>query len=203
MSDISSKIGGWVIAFLIGAGLGAFFMHRFDSDSPVTVTRTLIQKVPVRVPVPAAPSPEVAKVQTEQVAVKQIRVYKDEAKKKLNLPKDIQDAPQQKVVSASTVSPDEHPQTVTTVLDATTGESQVLVQDEPLPWIATDPHGELALDLVEKAGGPVARIQARQDLFQVKAVHFHVVAGADVPVPIMGMVGKPDAYVGVGVHYSW
>lgn len=64
--------------------------------------------------------------------MKYARVYKDEAKKNLNLQKDIQDAPRQKVISASNVESNDHAQTITTVLDASKGEIRVPVQTEPL-----------------------------------------------------------------------
>lgn len=201
--DLKTDIVLAAIVLILGAAIGGFAVHAWHIAHPITETRTLIQKVPVQVNVPAPPAKEVADVGKTPIPVKQVVAYKEEAKKQLHLPKEIQDAREEAVLSATTIEPSDHPETVTTVLDTATGDSRLFVQKEPLAWLASDKHGEISTDLVEKIGGPVVRIQVRQDLFQVKAVHFHVVAGGDVPVPIMGMAGKPDAYVGVGLHVGW
>lgn len=124
-----------------------------------------------RVNVPAPSARAVVDVGKTPIPIKQVVAYKEEAKKHLHHPKEIQGAREEAVLSATTIEPSDHPETVTAVLGTTPGDSRLFVQKEPLAWLAPDKHGEISADLVEKIGGSVVRIQARQDFLQSKAVH--------------------------------
>jgi hypothetical protein len=150
----------------------------------------------MHVNVPAHTEQEINQVGRVAVPAKQVIAYKTEAKEQFHLTQEIQDAPEQQVLSAATVKSGDRPQTVTTILDTRTGESREFVQAEPLPRLTWGKCGEISADLIEKFGGSIMHIQARQDLFQVKAVHLYVMAGGDAPLPICGKTGRPDARVG-------
>jgi hypothetical protein len=194
------------VAFLLGSVIAGFGVHVWHVQHPITETRTLIQKIPIGVPTaaPVAPQLSSAPVSAVKVATCTVEAYTAPAKVREHLlPKPIADSPKQAIVASSRIEPDDHPETVTATIDTDTGKAVQSVVREPLPWLAVETKREASVDLLEKTTGPVIRIQARQDFLQVKALHFHVMAGGDVPVPIMGMMGKPDAYVGVGLHFAW
>jgi hypothetical protein len=194
------------VAFLLGSVIAGFGVHAWHVQHPTVTTRTLIQKIPVGAPTtaPVAPQLSGAPIAPAKVSTCAVEAYTaPQTVREHLLPKPIADSPKQAIVASSRIEPDDHPETVTATIDTDTGKAVQSVVREPLPWLAVETKREASVDLLEKTSGPVVRLQARQDLFQVKALHFHVMAGGDVPVPIMGMMGKPGAYVGVGLHFAW
>lgn len=205
MNNISEQIGEWLITGLIGLVIGALGMKWWDAGHLSIVTRTLLQKVPVSVPVAAHVAPQIASAPVAPVKVQTctVQAYKAPAKVRAHLlPKPVADDPKQVIVASSTVAPDDHPETITATVDTQTGQAVQSVVREPYAPVAEDFRRELSVDLAEKFGGPVARLQVRQDIVQLFGAHVHLMAGADVPVPLFGMAGKPDAYVGVGLHVA-
>lgn len=153
---------------------------------------------PVGTHVEAAPAPAIARVKTEKVEVAApITVYKPEAKKKLNLPKPIQQDPGQQVVASTKVGGDDRPHTVTTLLDTRTGEFTTLDRADPLPWVSVKSRTELGAFYGIKDGRDTVRIQARHDFLQVKALNVSAQASADFAG------GDVDSFVGVGVSIRW
>lgn len=204
MSDFLSRIGGFVIALLIGVALGGWLAYWYYAGHPVTETRTLIQKVPVRVPVPAPPAAEVVKVQTEYVPVKncQVEAYQPAAKKALSMPSAIIDDPAAHILTSSTIAADEHPQTVTTVFNAETGKSEAVVMKEPLPWLAFNHKQSIGAYYGFKNGAEQAlRLEYRADIAQVKAIHLNATAAADLSRSQPS--ARPDYFVGVGASYNF
>lgn len=131
-------------------------------------------KAPVNLSIPAKPAPEVkheAKAQTP-IKAKTVKAYKPAIKKELKLPEHVQLDAAAVVIAASQVKPDDHSQTITSVLDVDTGEVETYVKRDPLPWLAWDKSGEAGIILELQNGEPAVRLEARQNLFQVKAVHF-------------------------------
>lgn len=123
-----------------------------------------------------------------------LKVYAPAAKKKLRLPKPVQDDPNKAVVAATEVRPDPHSQIVVTIVDAATGEVETQIQQQPLPWFATARSGEVRLDYGYKRGQAITRLSAHQDLLQVKALR----AGLSATVDSAG-----DLFVGVGLGWRW
>lgn len=144
---------------------------------------------------PATPAPQVKPLEKAPVKVQYIYVYPNKAKDSLNLPQPIKDDPAKQVIEATRVQADEHPQTVTTILDITTGKTETLVRIEPLPWLAAEQHGSIGVGYGLTSG--LMRgwaLNAHEDLLQIKALHF----GAD------GSLFTGGAYfAGVGVAYHW
>lgn len=157
-------------------------------------------KAPVGVYVPAAPALE--KVETVATPIKSgtVRTYQPAAKKALKLPAAIQAAPAQQVIAASTVRPDTHTTTLTTLVDTETGEIQTLQRREPLPWLARDASGRLDLLLGQTDEGPVARLSVQQNLLQIQALRLGVAAAV---TQHLGGHPETDWLVGVNLGTTW
>lgn len=152
----------------------------------------------------ATPAPEVKAVPKVGVTIKApVKVYQGGAilKKKIELPPEVaQDDNQQVIASGKIDAADDHPHTVTTVINTETGESQTYVRTDPLPWLAWDDRGSIGMYAGIKSGAPAVRLQARQGLFSVKAVHFGGIASIDQPMQGLSM---PDYFIGIGAEYRW
>lgn len=144
---------------------------------------------------PATSAPQVVRVPKEIVKFKYLVVYKESAKKALNLPAEIKNDPAQHVVDSTVVPSDQHAQTVTTVADEKTGEVKTVVRIEPLPWLAAEQHGAIGIGYGITSG--MLRgwsLNAHEDLLQVKALHL----GVD------GALLTGGAYfAGLGLAYHW
>lgn len=183
-----------IILVLIIAGVLAlkWFEHLED----------MLPKPAVGVQVIATPAKEVKSIPKARAIIKNgsVSVYASPAKVDLKLPDAIKDDPLQHVLASNQVTADDHPQTITTVINSDTGESQTFVRRDPLPWLAWDDHGELGIYAGIKNGTPAARLEAKQGIFQVKAVHFGAIGSVDQP--LQGPL-QPDYYIGVGAWYRW
>ena len=100
-------------------------------------------------------------------------------------------------MASSKVKADDHPHTITTTLDQTTGEFTSYDRTDPLPWVAVDTRTEIGMYYGLKNGEQAVRLEGRQALLQVKALHVGAVASVDV------MRGEVDSFVGVGVWARW
>lgn len=150
---------------------------------------------PVNTWVPAKPASEVAHVGTEAVACKQIIVYKEAAKQKLNLPAPIANDPNQHVIAATDVKPDEHTNTVVTVVDPLTGQSSTITRRDPYPLFAFLQKGEVRFDVgLKNAGSKVGRFTLKEDLLQIKGVNVGVNLNADT---------DRAYFIGGGLVYKW
>ena len=154
---------------------------------------------PVGVAVEAKPAPEVAKIDKEVVAVPHVVVYKPEAKEKVGLPESVRANKSKAVTSATKVKADIRPTVVTTVVDTETGETTAYTTRAKLPWAAIDTRGEAGIAYGYRGGEPTIRLEARQALFDIKAVKVGVMGSYDQPL----RGGKPDAFIGVGAWYRW
>lgn len=176
-------IGNVVLLAALGVGMYFYFKP---------------QPAPVGVHLPAKVAPEIARVATEPVELKQpLKVYKKAAKAKLKLPDYIQKDEAQHVVAASKTANDERRHTVTTLVDSNTGEVTTLDRVDPLPWLAVNTKSEVGIFYGVKRGAQAIRIQGQQEFLQIKAVHVGVIASADV------MPSGVDTFVGVGAWARW
>lgn len=152
----------------------------------------------------ARPADEVRYVPKVDVQVKApVKVYKGGAalKNGLKLPKDVVDAPAAEVIASSKIDGrDDHPKTVTTIINTETGESETYVRTDPLPWFAMSSRGGVGMYAGFKNGNPAVRLQAEQEIFTVKALHFKGVASIDQQT---GGPISADYFVGVGAEYRW
>lgn len=181
----------WLALVVVALLAGWQVWSRFSPGSP-----------PVGVHVPATPAPAVAALPTLATPIKSgsVRTYTPAAKARLKLPDSVQAAPQQQVIAASTVKPDSHAYTLTTLVDTDTGEVTTLQRREPLPWLARDPSGHVDLLLGYRDGGPVARLSLTQNLLQVKAWRLGV--GGSIT---QSLGGRPDTewLVGINLGINW
>ncbi len=159
---------------------------------------------PVNQSVAAQPAPQVQSVTKVPVAVKApVKIYKGGAvlKDGLKLPAAVVADSNKAVIASSQVRADDHPQTITTVINTETGESETFVKRDPLPWLAFDNKGEASIATILKSSGLAVRAQAREEFAQIKAVHVGGIIGADIP--IAGIPGSADVYGGIQAWVNW
>lgn len=185
-----SKIVQGLLIVLLAAGVVYLYLN---PQAPTAA--------PQAVAVPAAIAPQLrGETKISITPTVPIKVYAPTVKAKLKLPDSVIADTNQSVITASRVRSSDRPQTVTTVFDAATGESKAYVKEEPLPWLAWDTHGEAGMYVGLKNGQSAVRLEVKQGLVQVKAVHFGAIASLDQP--LTGPL-KADYFVGVGAWYRW
>lgn len=184
----------YIVLASIICGVVLFFWFHYLKDSEPVAN--------VGVQVIATPAKEVKSIPKATVAIKNgtVRVYEGSAKIKLNLPEAIAQDPAEQVFASTKVKADDHPQTITTTINTDTGEATSLVRRDPLPWLAWDDHGEAGVYGGIKNGTATARLEVKQGIFQVKAVHVGMVGTLDQP--LQGGLST-DYYLGVGAWYRW
>lgn len=122
-------------------------------------------------------------------------VAKPGAKKKLDLPPEVQADPKKHVTTAVIIQPDERPQSVSAIFNEATGTTDILTQRLAYPWLAIEQRGQLWAGYGLKLNGERAwRILMREDLLQLKALHL----GAHASIDTGG-----QWFAGVGVGYRW
>lgn len=127
-------------------------------------------------------------------------VYDKPAKARLRLPPAVQANDDVQVTSATEVAPDDHKQTVTSTIDAKTGETKTYVKKEPYPWLSIEPRGEvraaygLKYSVTHRETSNVGRLMFNYDVVRVKAFTAGVGAHMDT---------DGDTFVGVGIGYRF
>jgi len=182
------KYVAYALAVVV-VGLAWFIVYLLAFDSSKTDSAAVEAT-------PAAAVANESKVETP-IASGKVEVYAASAKKKLKLPAKVVNDSKKQVIAANTVEPSDNEQTVTTVIDTDTGKSETYVKAEPLPWLSSSKHGSIGAYYGFKGGDQTARVQATQDLFQVKAVHVGAIVSVD------RSASGSDAFVGVGASYKW
>lgn len=193
LGKIIFVVFGTIIAAVLLVTYGVVFYGAFKHKQT---------PAPVGLNVVATPAPEVKKQPQvdKPIKAKTVKVYPAAVKNTIKLPEIIQDNPALDVIASNQVPADDHPQTITTLINTDTGESQTFVKRDPLPWLALDPHGEAGLYMGIKNGEPTARLEVKQGAFQVKALHFGVIGSVDQP--ISGVQGT-DYFIGTGAWMRW
>lgn len=143
----------------------------------------------------AKSAPQVAHVEQQTLACKPVVVYAQAAKQNLALPPAIKSDANQYVLSTAQLNSSLRPETLTTVYDAQTGQSETLVRRDSYPWLAAEQTGKLGFDVGVKNGMErVGRLSFEEDLIQVKALH----AGISTSLDTDGAY-----FVGAGIGYRW
>lgn len=160
------------------------------------------ERVPLSVAVPAVAATEVAhEIKTATpIQTGTVKTYPKAVKRKLNLPAQVQADDNKQVLEASKLPADDHPQTVTTVIDVKTGETETFRRRDPLPLIAIDTTGEAGLFIGLKNGATTLRGEARQSLFTIKAVHVGGIVSFDQSI---GGAQQPSSFIGGGAWGHW
>lgn len=128
---------------------------------------------------------------------KSIRVYPTARGKALiKLPASVIEDAGKYVTDSSDIPSSSHRQVVTQVIDVTTGSTEAYVTTLDDPWLARDTTGSVTLDYGFKRNvtTPVARLNVRQELLQVKAIRLGV-SGS--------VYSDGDYFVGIGAEYKW
>lgn len=150
---------------------------------------------PPGIHMPATPAPELKREETIPVQVAEpIRVYKPAVKKKLKLPPAVQADAGQHVVASTKTANDERQHTVTTTLNTSTGEFTSYDRAEPLPWLAVNTKSQVGIYYGLKRGEQITRLEGRQELLQIKAVHIGATATLD---------SDGETFVGIGAWARW
>lgn len=174
----------WLLALVAVLAILALAWWHFTPNPPPVGSTVVAQK-----------APELKKVARKNITPPKVPVYAPPAKAKLDLPADIQGDPNKYVLDSVKLPNDTHPHTVTTVIDAATGEVQTFDRRDPLPWFKPEQTGEARLDYGFKAGRPMTtRLTLREDLLQVKALHAGINASLDA---------DGQYFVGAGVAWKW
>ncbi len=162
---------------------------------------------PSEVSVPAAPAPEVKRAPTRRVAIKQpVKVFDDKTKKDLKLPEVVVKNEGEHVIAATQVKGSLRPQTITTVIDEKTGESQSFVKTDPYPWLAMENRGEIRMAYGYRYSPQSLTMFSPSTVKQVGRLSFTYDA-LRVKALTIGPSGSVDtdgqAFIGLGVSYRW
>lgn len=149
---------------------------------------------PPGVHLPATPAPELKREETVPVVIDFVKVYKPAVKKKLKLPDHVQADPKQHVVASTKTANDERQHTVTTTLDTSTGEFTSYDRVEPQPWLAVSTKSQVGLFYGLRGREEIIRLQAQQELLQIKAVRVGATASLD---------SDGTTFVGIGAWARW
>ena len=142
----------------------------------------------------APPAPQVRGMAKVDIRPSRVKALPPKAKAALKLPETAASNPSIYALGAARIEPDFRPVTVTTTLDADTGEVQVYSKREPLPWIAIPHRGEAGIAYGIKDGQPAARLTVQQALLDIKALRLSATATLDQ---------DGDTFAGVGLSYRW
>jgi hypothetical protein len=150
---------------------------------------------PVNKPVVAQAAPEVADEPKVDIKPADVQVYAPVAKERVEVPAEVKADPAVAVLASDKLPESDHPETVTTVLDADTGKSQTYVVQDPYPWLAAENHKEVGMAYgFKNAFVRAGRLSFSDDFFQIKALHFGLVSTFDT---------DGEYFVGVRAVYRW
>ena len=159
-----------------------------------------VPKIPTSIPSVALASKPVVNVAKVEVALespkKTLKVYPQSIKRKLKIPTEAIHNANIVLTDSSVIQGTERDTQVNQVLDVSTGETTTYVTPLPSPWFRLENRGAASLDYGFKrnATEPVARLNVRQDVLQIKQLHLGV-SGS--------VYSDGDYFVGIGGEYRW
>lgn len=195
--EASSATIKMIIELLIIFTLAIVGLHYFDKwlHKPLANSVNLASVV-------ANPSPIVQDEPQASVVVKKpVKVFKrsQSIKSKVKLPNAIVQNTNEKVIAAVEIPKNnDRTKTVTTVLNIDTGITSTFVKDEPLPFLSLNRNGEVGLYAGIKNGYSAIRLQAKQNILDIKEIHVNGIGSID-----QLSNGQTDYFVGVGASYNW
>jgi hypothetical protein len=149
--------------------------------------------IPVGVTVSATKAPEIAKSAKIEITPAKVQVYPQKVKLAMALPETVKADKAIAVLDSSKLPMNLHPQTITTTLNTTTGETATVVTVDPYPWLAAENRREFRVDYgIRYDGRAVARMSFTDDLIQIKAIHLGAKADLD---------SDGRFFIGVGAAY--
>lgn len=157
------------------------FALRFWPDSPV-----------------AKPAPNALAGEPTQPPMQiDVVTFRPEVKKKLKLPKPVQDNPQQHVVAATRIEVDEdRPVEVSAVIDEHTGETTLYERELPTPLFAWSSKATVGAYIgIKEDGQPTIRAIASREIARVKGLAISGIGMADISA------GGIGGFVGIGMEF--
>lgn len=128
-------------------------------------------KPEIGVSVPPVPAKEVKGEEKIKTDIKVIYVYPDKVKKALNLPANVQEDSSKHVIAAGKIQTSDRPYTFSATVDTQTGQGEVFVRPDALPWIGLGKQGALGVAYGFKNEQPMGWVYGKYDLIRVKALH--------------------------------
>lgn len=181
---VQARLFPYALALILGIALAVVLL--WPDDKPA-----------VGVSAQLPPAKEVRTVEKVVEVPKLVYVYPPKAKAKLDLPAEVAKDPDKHVTATGKLDAEDRPYTLTSVLDVETGESAVYARPDPLPWLAPNTTSEVGVFAGYKDGEQAIRLEARQELLRVKALHVGAIGSADMTP------GNIDGFIGVGVWARW
>lgn len=134
----------------------------------------------------------------QEVQVRVVYVYdKKKASSDLKLPVEIVNDERKQVTATAKLKPSEGGYTVASVIDTSTGKSEITAKEEAVSWLGLGGKSEIgALGGITTAGD-AALLYAKQDLLRIGKVNLGVVGGGGT------VGGKLGAGAFVNVGFKW
>ena len=130
--------------------------------------------------IPSAPSRDLANVNKETLNCIPVIVYKDLAKDKLGLPTAVTEAPEQRVLGATQVKPNERPTTVSAVLNTISGETTFYQRQDKSPWLDFNRRYEIGVSYLPFTGADkLIELDGRIEFIQIKALRAGLTGAID------------------------
>lgn len=180
----------------------AFFALCYVGYEIYKLSKIKYPVAPVGLNVIAKPAPEVITVPrvSKPIKSKIVKVYPESIKSEIKLPDVVQNDTKLDVIASHQVPADDHPQTITTLINTDTGESQTFVKRDPMPWLGLNYRGEAGIYVGVKNGEQTARLEVKQEVLQIKSLHIGVTSSIDQPI---NSAVDTSYFVGAGAWMRW
>ncbi|MDD4986746.1 MAG: hypothetical protein PHQ43_13415 [Dehalococcoidales bacterium] len=133
---MAKKLMIYALAFFLLCAIASSIYFWYEGNHRPVVSKTEYVKVPeIRT---------VEKVRTVEIPVEKIVIREKEGVTKyVTLPSEIKDDPAKQITTTATVEPYEGKTNVVSIIDTQTGVSDILLKQDPLPFIALENRREL------------------------------------------------------------
>ena len=153
-----------ILAVLVVAGL---WYYKTPTPSPVNVWT------------PAKTDPEVKYIPKEVIKIKEVIVYRDIAKDKLDLPAEIKADPKIHVATSTLVDTNDHSINITTLLNEN-GEFSTYQKTLPYPWFKFEDVRELTLTQGWRDTQVMTRLSGTWKVAQTKGFYWGATGSIDM-----------------------
>ena len=146
---------------------------------------------PVDTWTPAKTAPEVKYIPKEIIKIKEVIVYRDVAKEKLDLPAEIKNDPKVHVATSVVIEPSDRRTNITTLLNES-GEFTTYQKSLPYPWFKFEDTKRITIIQGWRDTQSMTRLSGSWELLQTKAFHWGVNGSIDLDG--QKMVGASVSY---------
>jgi hypothetical protein len=134
---------------------------------------------PVNTWTPAKTAPEVKYIPKEVIKIKEVIVYRDIAKDKLDLPAEIKNDPKIHVATSNIVEPNDRPVNVTTLLNES-GEFSTYQKALPHPWFKFEDRKEIIVTQGWRDTQVMTRLTFDWKVLQTKGFYWGATGSVDM-----------------------